>query len=346
MAHPFGATLSLLTAALVAVPARPLLAISTTPTVEKDQATLQARGGGGGGGRGGGGRSGGGGGGRMQGGGGGSRARTGFSGGGNFTRGDRTPSGGFSSGDRLNRVSNPSISRPASRPDGLQRQGQGLQRQDGGRSLGDRSGALVDRNQPFDRQNTFNQGDRMINRDGDRTLNRQGDRTFNRDGDRNWNGNLGNRSVNIDRDWNREVNIGDINLNPGWARPGWGVARPWNWGWYGGWNTPTWGWWGASAAAWGVGTLATAAIINDAVNDAVSQNVTYIVVPNTGYELQYGTIQPYGNYSVSFVVTANGTSYQINADCNAGAINGRQPSSAQEAELLNAACQVAYGNAA
>ena len=70
------------------------------------------------------------------------------------------------------------------------------------------------------------------------------------------------------------------------------------------------------------------------------------MVPNTGYELQYGTIQPYGNYSVSFVVTANGTSYQINADCNAGAINGRQPSSAQEAELLNAACQVAYGNAA
>ena len=328
MGHPFGATLSLLTAALVAVPAGPLLAIGSNPAAGDDLATLQARGGGGGGGRGGGGRGGGG---RMQGGGGGggNRARTGFSGGGNFTRGDRKPSGGFSSGDRLNQVGNPSISRPASRPDGLQRQGQGLQRQDGARSLGDRRGALVDRNQPFDRQNTFNQGDR----------------TFNRDGNRNWNGNLGNRSVNIDRDWNREVNIGDINLNPGWARPGWGVARPWNWGWYGGWNTPTWGWWGASAAAWGIGTLATAAIINDAVNDAVSNDVTYIVVPNTGYELQYGTIQPYGNYSVSFVVTANGSSYQINADCNAGAINGRQPSSAQEAELLNAACQVAYGNA-
>lgn len=337
MGRPCLPVLGLATAALVALPPAPLLAIGgpAGPSTSDDPFTLQARGGGGG--RGGGGR-GGGGGGRMQGGGGGGgRARTGFSGGGNFTRGDRSPSGGFSSGDRFNRVGNPSISRPASRPDGLERQGQGLQRQDGGRSLGDRSGALVDRNQPFDRQNTFNQGDRLINRDGDRTLNRQGDR--------NWNGNLGNRSVNIDRDWNREVNIGDINLNPGWARPGWGVARPWNWGWYGGWSTPTWGWWGASAAAWGIGTLATAAIINDAVNNAVSQNVTYIVVPNTGYELQYGTIQPYGNYSVSFVVTANGTSYQLNADCNAGAINGRQPNSAQEAELLNAACQVAYGNA-
>ncbi|MEB3257133.1 MAG: hypothetical protein VKN83_02320 [Cyanobacteriota bacterium] len=324
--------LSLATAALVALPTAPLQAMGPPDRAADSTASLLARGGGGGGGRGGGGRGGGGG---VRGGGA-SRARTGFSGGGNFSRGDRKPSGGFSSGDRLNRVGNPSISRPASRPDGFQRQGQGLQRQDGGRSLGDRSGSLVDRNQPFNRQGTFNQGDRTFN---------QGNRTFNRDGDRNWNGNLGNRSVNIDRDWNREVNIGDVNLNPGWARPGWGVARPWNWGWYGGWSTPNWGWWGASAAAWGIGTLATAAIINDAVNDAVAQNVTYIVVPNTGYELQYGTIQPYGNYSVSFVVTANGTSYQLNADCNAGAINGRQPSSAQEAELLNAACQVAYGNA-
>ncbi|MFM7235546.1 MAG: hypothetical protein ACKOYK_02055 [Cyanobium sp.] len=331
MKGSFLPVLSLATAALVAVPTAPTQAINATPTIADGGSALLARGGGGGGGggRGGGGRGGGGGGGRVQGSGGGSRARTGFSGGGSFTRGDRAPSGGFSSGDRLNRVGNPSISRPSGRPDGFQRQGQGLQRADGGRTLGDRSGAIVDRNQPFNRQGTFNQGDR----------------TFNRDGDRNWNGNLGNRSVNIDRDWNREVNIGDINLNPGWARPGWGVARPWNWGWYGGWNTPTWGWWGASAAAWGIGTLATAAIINDAVNNAVSQNVTYITVPNTGYELQYGTIQPYGNYSVSFVVTANGTSYQITADCNAGAINGRQPSSAQEAELLNAACQVAYGNA-
>jgi hypothetical protein len=149
----------------------------------------------------------------------------------------------------------------------------------------------------------------------------------------------------VDRDWNRQVNINAINLNPGWARPGWGVARPWNWGWYGGWTNPPWGWWGARAAVWGVTTLATAAIINDAVNDAVSRDVTTIVVPNTAYDLQFGTIQPYGNASVSFVVTVDGTSYQLTADCNAGAINGRQPNSAEEAELLNAACQVAYGNA-
>lgn len=155
----------------------------------------------------------------------------------------------------------------------------------------------------------------------------------------------GNRSVTINRDWNREVNIGDINLHPGWARPGWGVARPWNWGWYGGWNNPPWGWWGARAAAWGIGTLATAAIINNAVNDAVSNDVTYILVPNTGYQLRFGTVQPYGNGSVTFVVTAEGTSWQLTADCNAGTLNGREPASAQEAEVLNAACQVAYGEA-
>jgi len=181
---------------------------------------------------------------------------------------------------------------------------------------------------------------------GDRnaTLNREGDRTFNRDGDRAFN-RQGDRSINVDRDWNRQVNIGDITLNPGWARPGWGVARPWNWGWYGGWSNPPWGWWGARAAAWGIGTLTTAAIINTAVNDAVASDVTYIVVPNTGYQLRYGTIQPYGKSSVSFVVTAEGTSYQLTADCQVGAINGREPSSAEEAELLHAACQVAYGNA-
>jgi hypothetical protein len=48
---------------------------------------------------------------------------------------------------------------------------------------------------------------------------------------------------------------------------------------------------------------------------------------------------------VSFVVTVDGNSWQLTADCNAGTLNGREPNSSQEAELLNAACQVAYGEA-
>lgn len=183
---------------------------------------------------------------------------------------------------------------------------------------------------------------RDINRDLNRNLNRDVNRDFNRDINRTANRNV-NREVN--RNWNREVNFNNVNVRPGWARPGWGVARPWNYGWYGGWSTPTWGWWGARAAAWGVGTLATAAIINNAVDAAISDNQTYIVVPSTDYQLLYGSVQPSSSSAVTFAVTADGNTYQLSADCNSGLLDGREPQSAEEAQLLNAACQVAFGAA-
>ena len=133
-------------------------------------------------------------------------------------------------------------------------------------------------------------------------------------------------------------------VRPGWARPGWGLARPWNYGWYGVSTTPAWGWWGARAALWGVGSLATAAIINNAVDDAISDNYSTIVVPNSDYLLYYGSIQPSGQSTVNFVVQADGIDYQLSADCNAGLINGKEPKTAAQAELLNAACQVAFGS--
>ncbi|MCX5936690.1 MAG: hypothetical protein NTW02_00405, partial [Cyanobium sp. LacPavin_0920_WC12_MAG_62_9] len=105
-----------------------------------------------------------------------------------------------------------------------------------------------------------------------------------------------------------------------------------------------WGWWGARAALWGVGTLATAAIINNAVDDAISDNYSTIIVPNSDYLLYYGSIQPSGQSAVSFVVQADGNDYQLSADCNAGMINGEEPKTAAQAELLNAACQVAFGS--
>jgi hypothetical protein len=133
-------------------------------------------------------------------------------------------------------------------------------------------------------------GSRDLNRPnaGTRDLSRDVNRNVNRDLNRNVNRNI-NRNVN--RNWDRRVNINNVNERLGWARPGWGVARPWNHGWYGGWSTPTWGWWGARAAAWGVSTLATAAIINDAANNAVDNNTTYIVVPNSNYQLVLGSVQ-------------------------------------------------------
>jgi hypothetical protein len=189
-------------------------------------------------------------------------------------------------------------------------------------------------------------GNRNVNRniDGNRTINRNVDvnRNVNRNVDVNRNI---NRNIDVNRNWNRTVNVNALTVRPGWARPGWGVARPWGYGWYGGWATPTWGWWGARAAAWGVATLTTAAIINSAVDAAVASNQTIIVVPNTGYQLLYGTVQPSGASTVSFAVTADGSTYQLSADCQSGLLNGQEPGNAQEAELLNAACQVAFGTA-
>ena len=44
------------------------------------------------------------------------------------------------------------------------------------------------------------------------------------------------------------------------------------------------------------------------------------------------------------MVQADGNDYQLTADCNAGMINGEEPKTAAQAELLNAACQVAFGS--
>ncbi len=172
--------------------------------------------------------------------------------------------------------------------------------------------------------------------------------TINRNANLNRNVNVNrnlNRSVNVNRNWTRAANVNAFGVRPGWARPGWGVARPWNHGWYGGWATPSWGWWGARAATWGVATLATASIINSAVDAAVASSQTVIVVPNTEYQLLFGTVQPTGTSTVAFDVSADGSVFQLSADCQQGLLNGQEPSSAQEAELLNAACQVAFGTA-
>ena len=170
--------------------------------------------------------------------------------------------------------------------------------------------------------------------------------TTNRTNGYQWNGN-GNRSFQNDgnRNWGNRVNINNVNVNAGWARPGWGLARPWNTGWYGGWSTPAWGWWGAQAAAWGISTLATAAVINNGVNQAINANNDTYLVPDSNYALYYGSIQPSGPSSVNFVVQDGGSNYQLSADCNAGTINGQNPQSAAQAQLLNAACQVAFGSA-
>jgi hypothetical protein len=123
-------------------------------------------------------------------------------------------------------------------------------------------------------------------------------------------------SASINRNWTKTVNINAVNVRPGWARP-----------------------------IWGIGSLATAAAIHNAVNAAIAEQTTAIVVPESTYQLIYGSVQPTGSATIGFAVTANGNTYQLTADCSSGLLNGEDPASAAEAQLLNAACQVAFGNA-
>jgi hypothetical protein len=316
----------LLLAGLLALPALPTEAVqafSASPQAPHDSQELLARKGGGGGGgsrasRGGGSR------------GGGSRPRasggaSGFkSSGSSLNRGSNKPSGGWSS--RTNQKGGPSLDARADRTSN---------RND---NRADRSNSRNDRRDDRSGNRDDRRDDRSQNRDNrrdDRNNNRneRRDDRWDRRDDR-WN----DRADRWDRRWDRWDNY------PGWARPGWGYARPWNYGWYGGWSSPSWGWWGASAAAWGVTTLATAAIINAAVDDAVSSHTTTIVVPNTDYRLLYGSVEPLNEQSVSFSVESGDREVAMNADCKRGTLDGRNPGSAEEAELLNAACQVAFGD--
>lgn len=144
---------------------------------------------------------------------------------------------------------------------------------------------------------------------------------------------------------NRPVNINSLNVRPAWVGPGWGAARPWGgWGWYGRWSTPPWGWWAANTALWGITALTSAAILESSVNGAISNNSPMIVVPNSTYELLYGTVQPIQGDLIQFAATQAGLTYPFQADCRSGLLNGQQPVTAAEAELLNAACYVAFGS--
>ncbi|MEB3320769.1 MAG: hypothetical protein VKI63_07515 [Cyanobium sp.] len=321
----------LLLAGLLSLPALPAdaaqLLLEARPMTQDSQELIARQGGGsrGGGSRGGGASR--------------SRASRGSSGfkssGSSLNRGSTRPSGGWSS--RSNQKSGPSLD---------QRRGSDSRQT---RSSGNRDGNRDNRTA----SRSDNRNERRDDRSGSRN-DRRDDRSGNRDQRRDdrWD----NRDGRRDDRWDRRDNRWDDRGNrwdrrwdrwdryPGWARPGWGYARPWNWGWYGGWATPGWGWWGASAAAWGVTSLATAAIINAAVDDAVSSHTTTIVVPNTDYRLLYGSVEPVNEQTVSFSVESGEREVAMNADCKRGTLDGRNPGTAQEAELLNAACQVAFGN--
>ncbi|WP_158218610.1 hypothetical protein [Synechococcus sp. 1G10] len=131
--------------------------------------------------------------------------------------------------------------------------------------------------------------------------------------------------------------------NPAWGRTGYWGARSWNTGWYRV-NPVGWGWWRPSAAAWGITGLATAVTINTLINQSVAQQSTVIAVPQTSYQLDYSSLQATAPYGANFTYLSAGVPLAAQVDCQQGLFAGQSPQSASEAQLLNTACQVAYGN--
>lgn len=146
------------------------------------------------------------------------------------------------------------------------------------------------------------------------------------------------RNVNVNNNfYNRNYN----GWNDAWRNGGYWGNRPWSAGWYGGWGG--WGWWGAGAAAWGIAGLATGAAITSLVNQASAQQSTVILVPSTSYQLNYGSVEAVGAYGATFFYTVNGSQLLGAVNCQQGLLNGQIPVDADQAQLLNAVCQVAYG---
>ena len=121
--------------------------------------------------------------------------------------------------------------------------------------------------------------------------------------------------------------------HPGWAAGGYWAARPWTTGWYG--VRPAY-WWGTAA-------VVSTAAVTAAVNAAVAQQTVWIVVPQTALQLNYASVQAVGASGVSFTYLAGGLSQSASGDCRSGLLNG-MAAVGDAAQLLNAACQVAYGS--
>jgi hypothetical protein len=176
---------------------------------------------------------------------------------------------------------------------------------------------------------------------GDGVRPRWNEDSQNFDGDR-VDHNTVNRTVDVNNNfYNRTYN----GFHPAWADGGYWRSRPWNAGWYR-WTPATWGWWGGNAAAWGLAGLATGVAITELVNAAAAQQSTVIVVPETNYALNYGSVEAVGTQGASFSYgLSGGATLHGAANCSQGLLDGQVPKTAAQAQLLNAVCQVAYGSA-
>jgi hypothetical protein len=150
----------------------------------------------------------------------------------------------------------------------------------------------------------------------------------------------GNRQVNLNNNfYNRNVG----GWNSSWGNNGYWGSRPWGYGWYS-WSPNTWGWWGSSSIGWGLAALAGAEVITDLVNAASAQQSPVIDVPGSDYQLNYASVDSVGSGGADFsYAVASSAPIKGAANCQQGLLDGQVPSTAAQAQLLNAACQVAYG---
>lgn len=139
--------------------------------------------------------------------------------------------------------------------------------------------------------------------------------------------------------WNRPC--AGLGCDPGiWAKPAYRNAGR---GWYNSSTYRNWGWWGSRSAAWEYGALAAGALIGTAIASAQRSQVPTITVPDSSYQLNYRSVQAETDNGIRFLVQRDGVTYQMDADCRDGELNGYAPNTPAEAQLLNAACQIAYG---
>jgi len=149
---------------------------------------------------------------------------------------------------------------------------------------------------------------------------------------------------------NNFYNRNDEGWSPQWRNGDYWGNRPWGYGWYS-WSPNSWGWWGGNSVGWGLAGLATGAVITDLVDQAANQQSSMIEVPDSNYQLNHGSMDSLGSSGANFSYAvmnpsgAGSTSGPIKgaANCEEGLLDGHIPSTAAQAQLLNAACQVAYG---
>ena len=80
------------------------------------------------------------------------------------------------------------------------------------------------------------------------------------------------------------------------------------------------------------------------VDAGEEEHNTVIVVPQTSIQLDYASVKAVPPKSASYAYAISGGSYSYGqADCDQGLLQGQPPSTADQAQLLNAVCQIAYG---